>query len=76
MGLAVDHADAEVVRLRAELAQRPQLVDQSGTDAALSVAGRSISLTRLAQIVGVPKSTLVRKLDRADQEGGYHGPPR
>jgi hypothetical protein len=30
----------------------------------------------LAQIVGVPKSTLVRKLDRADQEGGYHGPPR
>ena len=54
---------------RAELAQRPQLADQAGTDAALTVAGRSISLNRLSKITGLPKTTLGRKLAEVDQGG-------
>lgn len=62
-------AERELDQLRAELSQRPQLADQAGADAALTVAGRSISLNRLAKITGLPKTTLGRKLAEVDREG-------
>jgi hypothetical protein len=60
---------AELDQLRAEAAQRPALVDQAESDAALTVAGRTYSLNQLARAFDVSKTTAGRRLAAVDQEG-------